>query len=143
MSKKKSDLKYTKSDILIWLACYDKSGELRKKLINKINEVVEFVVEKYGIQKFNNNQNSFSDVFDLVFAYVKIEIAPSDTKDVQDYTTIMERSYDLPLAVWFKTMEMFEFPTYTDADDRYCNNTMYFYISRDSFFKYQRTMLNR
>ena len=111
-----------KTGILQWLAKMGHSSDV-ERIINNVVKCVDKCIDKYGIGKYDNNSNNLSDVFDLVFSYVKIEVAPdsgSTMQDIADYNSLMEVGSDLPLIVYRCIRECFTHVSSLNEDFRYC-----------------------
>ena len=72
---------------------------------------------------YDNSLNRLSDVFNLVFSYVKIEVAPgnnSSEQDIADYNTIISESGELPLIVYEYVKDCHPHTSHSKEDVKYC-----------------------
>ena len=111
-----------KTGIMQWLTKMGHENDV-ERIIDNVVKCADTCIDKYGLKKYNNNYNDLSDVFDLVFSYVKIDIAPdnySTMQDIADYNTLMEVSSDLPLIVYRYVKERFSYVSCHNEDFKYC-----------------------
>ena len=119
-----------KTGIMQWLTKMGHENDV-ERIIDNVVKCADTCIDKYGLKKYNNNYNELSDVFDLVFSYVKIDIAPdnySTMQDIADYNTLMEVSSDLPLIVYRYVKERCH-----NEDFNYCEHFIENYKNVRSF----------
>ena len=124
-----------KTGIMQWLTKMGHENDV-ERIIDNVVKCADTCIDKYGLKKYNNNYNDLSDVFDLVFSYVKIDIAPdnySTIQDIADYNTLMEVSSDLPLIVYRYVKEHFSNVSFLNEDLKYCEHFIEKYKNVDSF----------
>ena len=113
-----------KTGIMQWLTKMGHENDV-ERIIDNVVKCADTCIDKYGLKKYNNNSNTLSDVFDLVFSYVKIDIAPdynSTMQDIADYNTLMEVSSDLPLIVYRYIKARFFYVSCHNEDFKYCEH---------------------
>lgn len=124
-----------KTGIMQWLTKMGHENDV-ERIIDNVVKCADTCIDKYGLKKYNNNYNELSDVFDLVFSYVKIDIAPdnySTMQDIADYNTLMEVSSDLPLIVYRYVKERFTYVSCHNEDFKYCEHFIENYKNVRSF----------
>ena len=124
-----------KTGIMQWLTKMGHENDV-ERIIDNVVKCADTCIDKYGLKKYNNNYNELSDVFDLVFSYVKIDIAPdnySTMQDIADYNTLMEVSSDLPLIVYRYVKERFSYVSCHNEDFKYCEHFIENYKNVRSF----------
>ena len=124
-----------KTGITQWLTKMRHENDVERTIDNVV-KCADTCIDKYGLKKYNNNYNELSDVFDLVFSYVKIDIAPdnySTMQDIADYNTLMEVSSDLPLIVYRYVKERFSYVSCHNEDFNYCEHFIENYKNVRSF----------
>lgn len=124
-----------KTGIMQWLTKMGHENDV-ERIIDNVVRCADTCIDKYGLKKYNNNYNDLSDVFDLVFSYVKIDIAPdnySTIQDIADYNTLMEVSSDLPLIVYRYVKERFSYVSCHNEDFKYCEHFIENYKNVRSF----------
>lgn len=124
-----------KTGIMQWLTKMGHENDV-ERIIDNVVKCADTCIDKYGLKKYNNNYNDLSDVFDLVFSYVKIDIAPdnySTMQDIADYNTLMEVSSDLPLIVYRYVKERFAYVSCHNEDFKYCEHFIENYKNVRSF----------
>lgn len=124
-----------KAGIMQWLTNMGHENDV-ERIIDNVVKCADTCIDKYGLKKYNNNYNDLSDVFDLVFSYVKIDIAPdnySTMQDIADYNTLMEVSSDLPLIVYRYVKERFSYVSCHNEDFKYCEHFIENYKNVRSF----------
>lgn len=124
-----------KTGIMQWLTKMGHENDV-ERIIDNVVKCADTCIDKYGLKKYNNNYNDLSDVFDLVFSYVKIDIAPdnySTMQDIADYNTLMEVSSDLPLIVYRYVKERFSYVSCHNEDFKYCEHFIENYKNVCSF----------
>lgn len=124
-----------KTGIMQWLTKMGHENDV-ERIIDNVVKCADTCIDKYGLKKYNNNYNELSDVFDLVFSYVKIDIAPdnySTMQDIADYNTLMEVSSDLPLIVYRYVKERFSYVSCHKEDFKYCEHFIENYKNVRSF----------
>lgn len=124
-----------KTGIMQWLTKMGHENDV-ERIIDNVVKCADTCIDKYGLKKYNNNYNDLSDVFDLVFSYVKIDIAPdnySTMQDIADYNTLMEVSSDLPLIVYRYVKERFTYVSCHNEDFKYCEHFIENYKNVRSF----------
>lgn len=124
-----------KTGIMQWLTKMGHENDV-ERIIDNVVKCADTCIDKYGLKKYNNNYNELSDVFDLVFSYVKIDIAPdnySTMQDIADYNTLMEVSSDLPLIVYRYVKERFSYVSCHNEDFKYCEHFIENYKNVCSF----------
>lgn len=124
-----------KTGIMQWLTKMGHENDV-ERIIDNVVKCADTCIDKYGLKKYNNNYNELSDVFDLVFSYVKIDIAPdnySTMQDIADYNTLMEVSSDLPLIVYRYVKERFSYVSCHNEDFNYCEHFIENYKNVRSF----------
>lgn len=124
-----------KTGIMQWLTKMGHENDV-ERIIDNVVKCADTCIDKYGLKKYNNNYNDLSDVFDLVFSYVKIDIAPdnySTMQDIADYNTLMEVSSDLPLIVYRYVKERFSYVSCHNEDFKYCEHFIENYKNVRSF----------
>lgn len=124
-----------KTGIMQWLTKMNHEIDV-ERIIDNVVKCADTCIDKYGLKKYNNNYNELSDVFDLVFSYVKIDIAPdnySTMQDIADYNTLMEVSSDLPLIVYRYVKERFSYVSCHNEDFKYCEHFIENYKNVRSF----------
>ena len=111
-----------KTGIMQWLTKMGHENDVERIIDNAV-KCIDNCIVKHGLKVYNNNANNLSDVFDLVFYYVRIDIAPDDNstiQDIADYNTLMEVSSDLPLIVYRYVKEHFSNVSFLNEDFKYC-----------------------
>ena len=124
-----------KTGIMQWLTKMGHENDV-ERIIDNVVKCADTCIDKYDLKKYNNNYNDLSDVFDLVFSYVKIDIAPdnySTMQDIADYNTLMEVSSDLPLIVYRYVKERFSYVSCHNEDFKYCEHFIENYKNVRSF----------
>lgn len=124
-----------KTGLMKWLTKMGHENDV-ERIIDNVVKCADTCIDKYGLKKYNNNYNDLSDVFDLVFSYVKIDIAPdnySTMQDIADYNTLMEVSSDLPLIVYRYVKERFTYVSCHNEDFKYCEHFIENYKNVRSF----------
>ena len=124
-----------KTGIMQWFTKMGHENDV-ERIIDNVVKCADTCIDKYGLKKYNNNYNELSDVFDLVFSYVKIDIAPdnySTMQDIADYNTLMEVSSDLPLIVYRYVKERFSYASCHNEDFKYCEHFIENYKNVRSF----------
>ena len=124
-----------KTGIMQWLITMGHENDV-DRIIDNVVKCADTCIDKYGLKKYNNNYNDLSDVFGLVFSYVKIDIAPdnySTMQDIADYNTLMEVSSDLPLIVYRYVKERFSYVSCHNEDFKYCEHFIENYKNVHSF----------
>ena len=87
---------------------------------------------------YDNSLNRLSDVFNLVFSYVKIEVAPVDNsseQDIADYNSLISESSDLPLIVYECVKDCYPHTSHSKEDVKYCEYFIENYQNVCSFKK--------
>lgn len=113
-----------KTGIMQWLIRMGHENDV-ERIIGNVTKCVDNCIVKHNLEAYNNNSNTLSDVFDLVFSYVKIDIAPdynSTMQDIADYNTLTEVSSDLPLIVYRYIKERFFCVSCHNEDFKYCEH---------------------
>ena len=113
-----------KTGIMQWLTKMGHENDVERIIDNAVKCIDNSIV-KHGLKVYNNNANKLSDVFDLVFYYVRIDIAPDDNstiQDIADYNTLMEVSSDLPLIVYRYVKEHSSNVSFFNEDFKYCEH---------------------
>ena len=124
-----------KTGIMQWLTKMGHENDVERIIDNAVKSIDNCIV-KHGLKVYNNNANKLSDVFDLVFYYVRIDIAPDDNstiQDIADYNTLMEVSSDLPLIVYRYVKERFAYVSCHNEDFKYCEYFIEKYKNVHSF----------
>lgn len=113
-----------KTGIMQWLTKMGHENDV-ERIIGNVTKCADTCIDKYDLKKYNNNSNTLSDVFDLVFSYVQIDIAPDDNstmQDIADYNTLMEVASDLTLIVYKYVREHFSNVSSFNEDFKYCEH---------------------
>ena len=113
-----------KTGIMQWFTKMGHENDV-ERIIDNVTKCADTCIDKYDLKKYNNNSNTLSDVFDLVFSYVQIDIAPDDNstmQDIADYNTLMEVSSDLPLIIYRYVKERFFYVSCHNEDFKYCEH---------------------
>ena len=124
-----------KTVIMQWLTKMGHENDV-ERIIDNVTKCADTCIDKYDLKKYNNNSNTLSDVFDLVFSYVQIDIAPDDNstmQDIADYNTLMEVASDLPLIVYRYVKEQFSYVSCHNEDFKYCEHFIENYKNVCSF----------
>lgn len=120
------------SGILQWMDRLDAVND-KERIIKKTANVINNNISRHRLKIYNNSYNSLSDVFDIVFFFVKTDIAPDDNlteQDIADYNSLMEDSSDLPLITYRCVKEVFTDVSCKREDFKYCEHFIKTYKNR-------------
>lgn len=120
------------SGILRWMDRLNAVND-KERIINKTVNVINDSISKHRLKIYNNSYNSLSDVFDIVFSFVKTDIVPDDNfteQDIADYYSLMGDSSDLPLITYRCVKEVFTDVSCKREDFNYCKHFIETYKNR-------------
>lgn len=87
--------KSTNKEPLSWLKDQPK---LRQNIINHFNSHLDTLVEQQDLLKFDNSDNTLSDIIRTILPMAAVAIAPgqdSNSKDIEYYNSILQYEADL------------------------------------------------